>query len=99
MPLPTIAFLGGPAQSSADEVAELKMLLETESNRRKAAEEEVARLKWQLEKYTQPEEGGCFEITKLHNLLEDEAHQKKKLEEEIIILRSQLLQSNYEIEQ
>jgi kinesin family protein 5 len=40
-----------------------------------------------------------LEITKLHNLLEDEAHQKKKLEEEIIILRSQLLQSNYEMEQ
>jgi hypothetical protein len=45
----------GPAQSSADEVAELKMLLETESSRRKAAEEEMARLKWQLEKYTQSE--------------------------------------------
>jgi hypothetical protein len=43
----------GPAQSSADEVAELKMLVETESSRRKAAEEEITRLKWQLEKYTQ----------------------------------------------
>jgi cell division protein FtsL len=42
----------GPAQSSADEVAELKMLVETESSRRKAAEEEITRLKWQLEKYT-----------------------------------------------
>jgi hypothetical protein len=43
------------AQSSSDKVAELKMLLETESNRRKEAEEEMTRLKWQLEKYTPPE--------------------------------------------
>jgi Tfp pilus assembly protein PilN len=43
------------AQSSSDKVAELKMLLETESNRRKASEEEMTRLKWQPEKYTQPE--------------------------------------------
>jgi hypothetical protein len=50
------AFLAKePAQSSSDKVAELKMLLETESNRRKASEEEMTRLKWQLEKYTQPE--------------------------------------------
>lgn len=45
----------GPAQSSADEVAEIKMLLETESNRRKAAEEELTHLKRQLGKYTKPE--------------------------------------------
>lgn len=89
----------GPAQSSADEVAEIKMLLETESNRRKAAEEELTHLKRQLGKYTKPEAGEDLEITKLRNLLEDEAHQKKKLEEEIIILRSQLLQANFETEQ
>lgn len=45
----------GPAQSSADEVAEIKMLLETESNRRKAAEEEITHLKRKLGNYTQPE--------------------------------------------
>ncbi|CAL5192556.1 unnamed protein product [Lathyrus oleraceus] len=89
----------GPAQSSADEVAEIKMLLETESNRRKAAEEEITHLKRKLGNYTQPEDGGGLEIAKLHNILEEEAHQKKKLEEEIIILRSQLLQANFETEQ
>jgi len=41
----------GPASSSTDEVAEVKMLLETERNRRKAAEEEVGHLKSQLGKH------------------------------------------------
>nr|KYP64282.1 Armadillo repeat-containing kinesin-like protein 2 [Cajanus cajan] len=50
-----IFFSHGPASSSADEVAEAKMLLETERNRRKAAEEEVERLKSQLGKHTQAE--------------------------------------------
>lgn len=45
----------GPASSSTDEVAEVKMLLETERNRRKAAEEEVEHLKSQLGKHTQAE--------------------------------------------
>ena len=49
------ALAQGPAQSSADEVAEIKVLLETESNRRKAAEEELTHLKRQLGKYTKPE--------------------------------------------
>ncbi|KAJ1414877.1 P-loop containing nucleoside triphosphate hydrolase [Sesbania bispinosa] len=89
----------GLALSSADEVAEVKMLLETEIKRRKAAEEEVEHLKNQLGKCTQAEAGGDLEIIKLHNILEDEANQKKKLEEEIIILRSQLLQLNFEADQ
>lgn len=86
----------GLAQSSADELAEIKMLVETESTRRKAAEEEITHLKRQLGKYTQAEAGGDLETIKLRNLLEDEAHQKKKLEEEVIILKSQLLQLNFE---
>lgn len=45
----------GLAQSSADELAEIKMLVETESTRRKAAEEEITHLKRQLGKYTQAE--------------------------------------------
>lgn len=45
----------GPQPSSADEVAELKKLLENETNRRKAAEEEVEYLKCQLGKYSQTE--------------------------------------------
>ncbi|KAF7844749.1 kinesin-like protein KIN-UB [Senna tora] len=89
----------GPGPSSADEVAEIKRLLENEINRRKAAEEEVEYLKSQLGKYSQTEAGGDAEILNLRNILEDEARQKKKLEEEIIILRSQLLQSNYEADQ
>ncbi|KAG4992785.1 hypothetical protein JHK87_026242 [Glycine soja] len=44
------AFLAqGPASSSTDEVAEVKMLLETERNRRKAAEEEIIKLRNILE--------------------------------------------------
>ncbi|KAG5014165.1 hypothetical protein JHK82_026301 [Glycine max] len=89
----------GPASSSTDEVAEVKMLLETERNRRKAAEEEVGHLKSQLGKHMPSEAGGDVEIIKLRNILEDEANQKKRLEEEIIILRSQLLQLNFEADQ
>ncbi|OIW07645.1 hypothetical protein TanjilG_17660 [Lupinus angustifolius] len=90
----------GPAASSQDKVAEVKMLLETESNRRKAAEEELENLKRQLERYTHLEAGGGdMENIKLRKILEDEANQKKKLEEEIIILRSQLLQLNFEADQ
>jgi len=43
----------GPTSSSAGEVTEVKMLLETERSRRKAAEEEVEHLKSQLGKHTQ----------------------------------------------
>ncbi|CAL0324554.1 unnamed protein product [Lupinus luteus] len=89
----------GHTLSSVDEVAEVKRLVENESKRRKAAEEEVENLKSQLGKYTQAEEGGDEEIIKFCNILEDEANQKKKLEEEIIILRSQLLQLNFEADQ
>ncbi|XP_027352120.1 kinesin-like protein KIN-UB [Abrus precatorius] len=88
----------GPAPSSADEVAEVQILLETERNRRKAAEEEVEHLKRQLGKHTQGEAGDS-ETVKLRNIQEDEANQKKGLEEEIIILRSQLLQLNFEADQ
>ncbi|KAK7394889.1 hypothetical protein VNO78_15430 [Psophocarpus tetragonolobus] len=87
-----------PASSSADEVAEVKTLLETERNRRKASEEEVELLKSQLGKHMQAQ-AGDGEILKLRNILEDEANQKKRLEEEIIILRSQLLQLNFEADQ
>ncbi|XP_015961465.1 kinesin-like protein KIN-UB [Arachis duranensis] len=88
----------GPASSSAD-VSELKMLLEKENKQRKAAEEELERLKGQLGKHTRSEGGEDLEVIKLRNFLEDEANQKKKLEEEIIILRSQLLQLNFEADQ
>ncbi|KAL9315118.1 hypothetical protein ACSQ67_016119 [Phaseolus vulgaris] len=88
----------GPVSSSAGEVTEVKMLLETERSRRKAAEEEVEHLKNQLGNHTQTQ-AGDVEIIKLRNILEDEANKKKRLEEEIIILRSQLLQLNFEADQ
>ncbi|KAI9079910.1 hypothetical protein K1719_038156 [Acacia pycnantha] len=88
----------GP-RPSANEVAEVKRMLENESIRRKAAEEEVEILKIQLGNHSQTEAGGDMEILNLRRKLEEEAHQKKKLEEEIIILRSQLLQLTYEADQ
>lgn len=45
----------GPGPSSANEVAEVKRLLENETNQRKAAEEELEYLKCQLGKYSQTE--------------------------------------------
>ncbi|XP_015950705.1 kinesin-like protein KIN-UB [Arachis duranensis] len=89
----------GVATSSADEVAEVKKLLEIEKGKRKAIEEELKSLKIQLGKYGQVEAGGDADMIKLRKILEDDASQKKKLEEEIIILRSQLLQLNFEADQ
>ncbi|KAK4269721.1 hypothetical protein QN277_022841 [Acacia crassicarpa] len=89
----------GPGPSSANEIFEVKRMLENETNRRKAAEEEVEILKIQLGNHSPTQAGGDMEILNLHRKLEEEAHQKKKLEEEIIILRSQLLQMTYEADQ
>ncbi|XP_054780246.1 kinesin-like protein KIN-UB [Prosopis cineraria] len=89
----------GPGPSSTDEVAEVKRLLDNETNRRKAAEEEVEHLRSQLGKHSQTQAGGNLEILNLRQMLEEEAHQKRKLEEELIILQSQLLQVNYEADQ
>ncbi|KAL1368992.1 hypothetical protein AAHE18_02G163300 [Arachis hypogaea] len=89
----------GVATSSADEVAEVKKLLEIEKGKRKAIEEELKSQKIQLGKYGQVEAGGDADMIKLRKILEDDASQKKKLEEEIIILRSQLLQLNFEADQ
>ncbi|KAI4354905.1 hypothetical protein L6164_003730 [Bauhinia variegata] len=89
----------GPGPYSADEVAEVKKLLENEINQRKKAEEEVEYLRSQVGKNVQAEAGADAEILKLRKVLEDEAQQKQKLEEEIVILRSQLLQLNFEADQ
>lgn len=86
----------GPGVSGAEELAEVKKLLQNEIHLRKAAEEEVDYLKNRLGQFTQPEAGGNSEILKLRKSLEDEAHKKKKLEEEITILQSQLLQLTFE---
>ncbi|XP_041002292.1 LOW QUALITY PROTEIN: kinesin-like protein KIN-UB [Juglans microcarpa x Juglans regia] len=89
----------GPGLSAAEELVELKKLLEKEIKLRKVAEEEVKNCKCQQGQDWQSEAGGSVEVLKLHKILEDEAHQKKKLEEEIIILRSQLLQLTFEADQ
>ncbi|XP_031269693.1 kinesin-like protein KIN-UB isoform X2 [Pistacia vera] len=88
-----------PGVSVAEEVAEVRKLLQNEMYMRKAAEEELNKLKSQFGKYMQS--GSCedTETSRLHKMLQDETHQKKKLEEEIVILRSQLMQLTFEAEQ
>ncbi|WCJ22817.1 armadillo repeat kinesin 2 [Euphorbia peplus] len=85
--------------SGSEEVSELRELLHNEIQLRKAAEEQVNKLKSQLENFMHSMAGGDEEIVKLHMLLEDEAHQKKKCEEEILNLRSQLLQLTLDADQ
>ncbi|KAF2282656.1 hypothetical protein GH714_043766 [Hevea brasiliensis] len=85
--------------TTSEEVDEIKKLLQNETQLRKTAEEEVNKLKSQLENFMLSMAGGDTEIVKLHRILEDEAHNKKKLEEEILILQSQLLQLTLEAEQ
>ncbi|XP_044491256.1 kinesin-like protein KIN-UB isoform X2 [Mangifera indica] len=88
-----------PGVSVAEEVAEVRKMLQNEMYMRKAAEEELNKLKSQFGQYMQS--GPCedTEISKLHKMLEEETHQKKKLEDEIVILRSQLMQLTFEAEQ
>lgn len=88
----------GGCLSAAEEV-EVKKLLENEVNLRKAAEQEVGRLRHQLELYRQPNEGEKSDTLKLTKDLEYEVLQKKKLEEEALILRSQLMQLTIDAEQ
>lgn len=89
----------GPGASAAEDVAEIRKLLQNEIHMRKAAEEELNKLKRQLGQYTESGSCGDAEMSKLHKTLEDETHQKRKLEEEIVILRSQLLQLTFEADQ
>ncbi|GAV75679.1 Kinesin domain-containing protein/Arm domain-containing protein [Cephalotus follicularis] len=84
-------------EGSGASVAELKKLLENEVHLRKAAEEEINKLKSQLEQLMQP--GAVRDSEKFHKILEEEASQKKKLEEETMILRSQLMQMTLEADQ
>ncbi|XP_022757110.1 kinesin-like protein KIN-UB [Durio zibethinus] len=88
-----------PGFSIAEDVADVKKLLEKEIHMRKEAEEEVIKFKSQLGQCTDSGAGEVAEILKLQKALEDEVHQKKKLEEEIIILRSQMLQLTFEADQ
>ncbi|CAD5312515.1 unnamed protein product [Arabidopsis thaliana] len=75
-----------------EEVSELKKLLQKEAQSKMAAEEEVNRLKHQLNEFKKVEASGNSEIMRLHKMLENETQQKEKLEGEIATLHSQLLQ-------
>ncbi|KAF9687744.1 hypothetical protein SADUNF_Sadunf02G0124800 [Salix dunnii] len=83
----------------SEEVSDLRKLLQNEIQLRKAAEDEVNKLKEQFEQFRQPGAGGDTEIIRLHKILEDEAYKKRKLEEEVAILQSQLLQLTFEADQ
>ncbi|KAJ6872670.1 hypothetical protein NC651_031714 [Populus alba x Populus x berolinensis] len=82
--------------SVSEEVSELRKLLQNEIQLRKAAEDDLNKLKSQFEQFMQPGAGGDTEIIRLHKILEDEAYKKKSLEEEVAILQSQLLQLTFE---
>ncbi|KAJ6879229.1 hypothetical protein NC652_032718 [Populus alba x Populus x berolinensis] len=82
--------------SVSEEVSELRKLLQNEIQLRKAAEDDLYKLKSQFEQFMQPGAGGDTEIIRLHKILEDEAYKKKSLEEEVAILQSQLLQLTFE---
>ncbi|XP_028785370.1 kinesin-like protein KIN-UA isoform X1 [Neltuma alba] len=84
---------------SAEEAADLKIMLQKETLSRKAAEEEVNSLKIQFTELKKSEASGKLEILKLHKKLEDEAREKEKLQGEIAILQSQLLQLSIEADE
>ncbi|XP_065858060.1 kinesin-like protein KIN-UA isoform X2 [Euphorbia lathyris] len=84
---------------AAEEMAEVKKLLQKETLLKKAAEEEVNNLKSQLAQSKKSEALGNTEILKLHKMLEDEVCEKEKLEREIAILQSQLLQISFEADE
>ncbi|GMI96206.1 Arabidopsis thaliana KINESIN Ungrouped clade, gene A, phosphatidic acid kinase [Hibiscus trionum] len=85
--------------STAEEVAELKRLLNKEISLRKAAEEEVNNLESQIAQLKISEASANSEVLKLRKMLEDEAYQKEKLEGEISTLQTQLLRLNFEADE
>lgn len=84
---------------SAEDVAEIRKLLQDETHLRRAAEEELNNLKSQLALSKRCEATANSEILKLQKMLEDEAHQREKLEREIAMLQSQLLQLSFEADE
>lgn len=84
---------------SAEEVAEIRKLLQDETRLRRAAEEELNNLKGQLTLSKRCEATANSEILKLQKMLEDEAHQREKLEREIAMLQGQLLQLSFEADE
>ncbi|MED6131329.1 hypothetical protein PIB30_008662 [Stylosanthes scabra] len=87
------------AEVSAEELADLKRMLQKETLLRKAAEGEVNNLKIQVSELKTSEASAKSEILKVHKMLEEDVHQKEKLEREIAILQSQLLQLSLESDQ
>lgn len=85
--------------AAAEELAEVRRLVQSETLLRKAAEEEVNNLKSQLALSKRSEAAANSEISKLHQMLEDEAHHREKLEREIAMLQSQLLQLSFEADE
>ncbi|KAK8658158.1 hypothetical protein V6N13_036370 [Hibiscus sabdariffa] len=84
---------------TAEEVAELKILLSKETSLRKEAEEEVNSLKSQLAQMKMSEASASSEILKLQKMLKGEISQKEKLEGEISMLQSQLLHLSFEADE
>ncbi|KAG6780980.1 hypothetical protein POTOM_013860 [Populus tomentosa] len=85
--------------ANMEELSEMKKKLQKETLLRKAAEEEVNKLKSQLAELKKSEASAKSDISKLQKMLEDEACQKEKLEGEITILQSQLLQISFEADE
>ncbi|KAL9387167.1 hypothetical protein Peur_020291 [Populus x canadensis] len=85
--------------ANMEELSEMKKKLQKETLLRKAAEEEVNKLKSQLAELTKSEALAKSDMSKLQKMLEDEACQKEKLEGEIAILHSQLLQISFEADE
>ncbi|XP_047948847.1 kinesin-like protein KIN-UB [Salvia hispanica] len=83
-----------------EKVAELKRLLQDEVCLRKAAEDEIQKIKNQLYRFSKMELAGRnSDGFSIHQVLEEESCQKKKLEEEVRVLRSQLAQISIEAHQ
>ncbi|KAG6427973.1 hypothetical protein SASPL_112221 [Salvia splendens] len=83
-----------------EKVAELKRLLQDEVCLRKAAEDEIQKIKNQLYRFSKMElAGGNSDGFSIHQVLEEESCQRKKLEEEVRVLRSQLAQISIEANQ
>lgn len=85
--------------ANMEELSEMKKKLQKETLLRKAAEEEVNKLKSQLAELKKSEASAKSDISKLQKMLEDEACQKEKLEGEITVLQSQLLQISFEADE
>ncbi|XP_042050395.1 kinesin-like protein KIN-UB isoform X1 [Salvia splendens] len=83
-----------------EKVAELKRLLQDEVCLRKAAEDEIQKIKNQLYRFSKMELAGRnSDGFSIHQVLEEESCQKKKLEEEVRVLRSLLAQISIEAHQ